>query len=67
MNQNEMIEYRFSETQKISNGIAKGVNFDCPICGIRRIAKAKTSKTEWNHTGCNCTRAWLQKHGQWLE
>ena len=44
MTPNEMIEYRFEETQKISNGVAKGVNFDCPICGIKRIAKAKQSK-----------------------
>ena len=41
----------------------KGQNFICPVCGIKRIAKALTGASdEWLHTGCVCTHKWLSEN-----
>lgn len=57
-----IIEQSFEITQRLSaENIGK--NFNCPCCGITRIAKAKIGTAdEWDHTGCQCTYKWLSKH-----
>lgn len=59
-----LIEMSFNVTQDLSRENRRR-NFICPVCHIKRIAKARTGEPhEWLHTGCICTYNWLSAHGK---